>query len=225
MRTIKSFVLRGGRISPRQREGLEHHLQQYLPDLQETPWNLERLFGRKADTVLEIGFGMGASLREMAQNNPHVNYLGIEVHQAGLGSLAADLHDLAIQNVRLVPADAVEILNNRIADNSLSGVQIFFPDPWPRKRHHKRRLIQTDFVQLVTKKLKLGGFLHCATDWLEYAEQMLAVLSQEIDLKNQFPDTGFAPRPISRPLTKFEQRGMNLGHSVRDLIYIKTNPA
>jgi len=164
---------------------------------------------------------MGASLLEMAQNNPHINYLGVEVHQAGLGNLAADLHDLNIQNVRLVPLDAVQLLNTHIADETLDGLQIFFPDPWPKKRHHKRRLIQKEFVQLITTKLKPGGFLHCATDWLEYAEQMREVLSQQPGLQNQFTGDGFAPRPASRPYTKFEQRGVGLGHSVRDLYYIK----
>lgn len=225
MRTIKSFVLRGGRISPRQRQGLDQWLQTYLPPVSEKTWLFRDIFGREAPTIMEIGFGMGASLLEMAQNNPHINYLGVEVHQAGLGNLAADLHDLNIQNVRLVPLDAVQLLNTHIADETLDGLQIFFPDPWPKKRHHKRRLIQKEFVQLITTKLKPGGFLHCATDWLEYAEQMRDVLSQQPGLQNQFSGDGFALRPVSRPYTKFEQRGVGLGHSVRDLYYIKTMAA
>ncbi|WED43426.1 tRNA (guanosine(46)-N7)-methyltransferase TrmB [Legionella cardiaca] len=220
MRTIKSFVLRGGRVSNRQQQGLEHWLKDYEIPLMKTGWDLEELFGRKADTIVEIGFGMGASLLVMAEQHPEINFIGIEVHRAGVGSLAADLHEKSIKNVRIVSHDAVEVFKHHFAKDSLAGVQIFFPDPWPKKRHHKRRLIQPEFVKLIVDRIKNGGFLHCATDWQDYAEHMLNVLSAESQLRNT-QNEGFSPRPETRPLTKFEQRGNKLGHGVWDLIYRK----
>ncbi|CAM2741908.1 tRNA (m7G46) methyltransferase, SAM-dependent [Legionella steigerwaltii] len=222
-RRIKSYVLRAGRVSNRQRQGLEIWLKDYELIVDGGPWNLADEFVRNADTVVEIGFGMGASLLAMAKNNPALNYIGIEVHLAGVGSLAADLHEHQLSNVRVVAHDAVEVFRTQLLDNSLAGIQIFFPDPWHKKRHHKRRLIQKEFIHLVTKKLKPGGFIHCATDWQEYAEHMLDVLSAEPALKNSQQDGGYSPRPLSRPLTKFEQRGERLGHGVWDLIFIKLN--
>jgi tRNA (guanine-N7-)-methyltransferase len=192
-----------------------------LPMTTEEPWGLDAVFEREANTIVEIGFGMGASLLTMAQQNPDTNYIGIEVHKAGLGSLAADLHDNQITNVRLVSEDAVLIFQKYLADASLGGVQIFFPDPWPKKRHHKRRLIQSEFIQLIVQKIKPGGFIHCATDWQDYAEHILEVLSATSGLVNQQKEGGYMPRPSSRPLTKFEQRGVGLGHGVWDLIFIK----
>ncbi|MFT4058785.1 MAG: tRNA (guanosine(46)-N7)-methyltransferase TrmB [Legionella sp.] len=220
-RRIKSYVLRAGRVSNRQQQGLDFWLQDYELFITGTSWNLETIFGRQADTIVEIGFGMGTSLLTMAQNSPELNYIGIEVHQAGVGSLAADLHDHKITNVRIVAYDAVEVFKTQIADNSLSGVQIFFPDPWHKKRHHKRRLIQPEFIRLLTQKLKPAGFIHCATDWQAYAEHMLEVLSSESALRNSQVDGGYSPKPQSRGLTKFEQRGERLGHGVWDLIFIK----
>lgn len=221
-RTIKSFVLRAGRVSNRQQQALDHFLKAYeLPLNSDKPWDLQAVFGREADTIVEIGFGMGASLLTMAKQQPELNFIGIEVHRAGIGSLAADLHDHALSNVRIVPHDAVEVFKHHLADESLAGVQIFFPDPWHKKRHHKRRLIQKDFVELVVKRLKIGGFLHCATDWQNYAWHMQAILSVEPALVNTAVDGGFSPRPETRPLTKFEQRGNRLGHGVWDLIYKK----
>ncbi|HHF7345271.1 tRNA (guanosine(46)-N7)-methyltransferase TrmB [Legionella feeleii] len=220
-RTIKSFVLRAGRLSNRQEQGLMHYLPAYELALDEKPFDFQAIFGREAETVVEIGFGMGASLTTMAQHYPERNFIGIEVHRAGVGSLAADLHEYAIKNVRIISHDAVEVLKRHIAENSLSGVQIFFPDPWPKKRHHKRRLIQADFIKLLVRCLKPGGFIHCATDWQEYAEHMQAILSVEPALTNSEPKGGFSPRPETRPLTKFEQRGNRLGHGVWDLIYLK----
>ncbi|KTC82444.1 tRNA (m7G46) methyltransferase, SAM-dependent [Legionella cherrii] len=220
-RRIKSYVLRAGRVSNRQNQGLELWLKDYELAVDGNPWNLAAAFNRNADTVVEIGFGMGASLLAMAKNNPEINYIGIEVHLAGVGSLAADLHEHQLSNVRIVAHDAVEVFRTQLLDNSLGGVQIFFPDPWHKKRHHKRRLIQKEFIQLVTKKLKPGGFIHCATDWQEYAEHMLDVLSTEPALKNSQHDGGYSPRPLSRPLTKFEQRGERLGHGVWDLMFNK----
>lgn len=220
-RKIRSYVLRAGRVSNRQQQGLDVWLKEYELQVNGSPWDLAAEFGRVADTVVEIGFGMGASLLAMAQNNPTQNYIGIEVHQAGVGSLAADLHDQQLPHVRIVAHDAVEVFRNQFADDVLAGVQIFFPDPWHKKRHHKRRLIQPEFVQLLAQKIKPGGFIHCATDWEEYAEHMLNVLSTSPILHNSQAERGYAPRPESRPLTKFEQRGARLGHGVWDLIFIK----
>ncbi|KTD06009.1 tRNA (m7G46) methyltransferase, SAM-dependent [Legionella gratiana] len=220
-RQIKSYVLRAGRISSRQRQGLDLWLKDYELTVSEYPWDLNNEFARSADTVVEIGFGMGASLLTMAKNNPEVNYIGIEVHLAGVGSLAADLHEHQLSNVRIVAYDAVEVFHTQLFNDSLAGVQIFFPDPWHKKRHHKRRLIQTAFIQLLVKKIKPGGFIHCATDWQEYAEHMLHVLSIEPSLRNTQKDGGYSPRPLSRPLTKFESRGERLGHGVWDLIFTK----
>ena len=220
-RRIKSYVLRAGRVSNRQQQGLELWLKEYELPVNKLPWNFSQEFGRSAETVVEIGFGMGTSLFTMAQENPQFNYIGIEVHKAGVGSLAADLHDHQVSNVRIAAHDAVEVFQTQLEDNSLSGVQIFFPDPWHKKRHHKRRLIQPEFIQLLVKKIKKNGFIHCATDWQEYADHILEVLSAEPALDNQQISGGYSPKPPSRPLTKFEQRGERLGHGVWDLIFIK----
>lgn len=220
-RTIKSFVLRAGRVSNRQQQALENDLPRYELVVNQKPWDLDAIFAREAETVVEIGFGMGASLIAMAQRQPEVNFIGIEVHRAGIGSLVADLRDYSINNVRVVVADAVEVFKSQLADASVAGVQIFFPDPWHKKKHHKRRLIQPDFVKLLVQRLKKGGFLHCATDWQDYAEHMQSILRAETGLSNTEIDGGFSARPETRPLTKFEQRGQRLGHGVWDLIYIK----
>lgn len=222
-RTIKSYVLRAGRISNRQQQALEQWLSDYELVQTQSPWNLVESFQREADTIVEIGFGMGASLLTMAKNNPHLNFIGIEVHRAGVGSLVAELHDQSLTNVRIATFDAAEVFQTYLKDNSLSGVQIFFPDPWPKKRHHKRRLIQQDFIRLVTSKLKPGAFLHCATDWEEYALHMMQVLLSEPYLTNQYNQDQFAPRPETRPYTKFEARGLNLGHNVWDLVFLREN--
>ena len=221
-RTIKSFVLRTGRVSNRQQLALDNWLVDYELAKPSEVWCLTKEFGRVADTVVEIGFGMGASLLLLAKEQPHLNFLGIEVHRAGIGSLVASLHDDAVSKVRIAPYDAVDVFRTCLADNTLAGVQIFFPDPWPKKRHHKRRLIQSDFIKMLVKKIKVGGFIHCATDWQEYAEHMQAVLCAEPSLRNRHVGGGFTPRPDTRPLTKFEQRGNRLGHGVWDLIFEKT---
>lgn len=220
-REIKSYVLRAGRVSNRQQQGLDRWLSAYALPMRDSYWDFAVEFGREAETIVEIGFGMGASLTAMAKEQPHLNYIGIEVHQAGIGSLVADLHELNLTNVRVVPVDAVKVFTTHIADNSLAGVQIFFPDPWHKKRHHKRRLIQNEFIQLLTQKIKPGGFIHCATDWQEYAEHMLNVFTQISELHNQHVQGGYSPKPATRPQTKFEQRGAKLGHGVWDLIFIK----
>ncbi|CDZ76760.1 tRNA (guanine-N(7)-)-methyltransferase [Legionella massiliensis] len=220
-RTIKSFVIRAGRISNRQQQALDQDLHRYELLINNNPWDLHAIFARDADTVVEIGFGMGASLIAMAQQQPEVNFIGIEVHRAGIGSLVADLRDNNINNVRIVAGDAVEVFKHQLTDGALAGIQIFFPDPWHKKRHNKRRLIQPEFVRLLIQRLKSGGFIHCATDWQDYAEHMQAVLAAEANLLNTQPDGGFSPRPETRPLTKFEQRGQRLGHGVWDLIYTR----
>lgn len=221
MRTIKSYVLRAGRMSPRQQQGLTEYLPRYELAESEQAWDWQTVFGREADTIVEIGFGMGASLLTMAINRPELNFLGIEVHRAGLGSLAADIHDHQLLNLKLAGRDAVQVFKNQIPDQSLAGIQIYFPDPWPKKRHHKRRLVQPALIELLSSKLKPGAYLHCATDWQDYAEQMLSVLSAASQLKNSQAAGGYSPRPDWRPLTKFEQRGNQLGHGVWDLIFEK----
>ncbi len=221
-REIKSFVLRTGRVSSRQQCALDEWLVAYELPAPGMPWDLVKAFGREAETVIEIGFGMGQSLAAMAKAAPEINFIGIEVHRAGIGSLVATIHDEDISNVRVVPYDAVEVLKTCIVDETLAGIQIFFPDPWPKKRHHKRRLIQTEFVHILASKLRPGGFLHCATDWEEYAMQMLLVLSAEKRLYNIQKEGGFIPRPQRRPLTKFELRGSRLGHGVRDLMFVRS---
>ena len=220
-RTIKSFVLRAGRVSHRQQHALDHWLSDYVMPATSNHWDIAKIFERQADTIVEIGFGMGASLFTMATQRPDLNFLGIEVHLAGIGSLVADLHDSDVKNVRVAPYDAVEVFKTALQDNSLAGVQIFFPDPWPKLRHQKRRLIQAEFIRLLVQKIKPGGFIHCATDWQDYAEQMHRVLSSEPNLCNQQAEGGFSPRPETRPVTKFEQRGTRLGHGVWDLVFVR----
>ena len=179
------------------------------------------MFARQAQTILEIGFGMGQSLVAQAENHPDINYLGVEVHLPGVGSLLNAMQAKGLENIRVSGEDAVVLLRDHIGMNSLDGIQIFFPDPWHKKRHHKRRLIQPEFVTELAKRLKPGGFMHLATDWENYAEQMLEVLSAEDLLKNTSDTNDYVPRPDSRPLTKFEQRGHRLGHGVWDLMFVK----
>ncbi len=222
-RLIKSFVRRAGRISPRQQQGLDRSLLTYGLILTDKPWDYADLFGRRREVVLEIGFGMGQSLLTMAMAQPDIDFIGIEVHQAGIGRLAVDLEDHGVNNVRIAPYDAVDVLQQGIASASLAGVQIFFPDPWPKARHHKRRLIQPDFVGLLVDKLKPGGFLHLATDWGAYAAHMYSVLGGNARLTNLAPTSGFVSRPETRPMTKFEKRGLKLGHKIWDLQFINSN--
>jgi tRNA (guanine-N7-)-methyltransferase len=218
-RTIKSFTLRAGRLSPRQARALEQWLPNYALPMQDKPWCLESIFGRTAETKVEIGFGMGQSLVEMAKASPETNFIGIEVHRAGIGSLVADTYDAGLTNLKVAPYDAVEVFKHCITPGTLSGVQVFFPDPWPKARHHKRRLIQPEFVRTLTKAICINGILHCATDWEDYAEHMLLVLNAEPCLRNQAKAGGFVPRPDMRPLTKFEARGQRLGHGTWDLMF------
>lgn len=188
-------------------------------EYQTQPVDLKELFGRDAPVVLEIGFGMGASLVTMAGNNPQQNFLGIEVHSPGVGACLADAHEAELSNLRVMCHDAVEVLENMIPDGSLEMVQLFFPDPWHKARHNKRRIVQTPFVELVLRKLKVGGVFHMATDWQHYAEHMLEVMNGVADYRNQSETGDYVPRPASRPLTKFELRGQRLGHGVWDLMF------
>ena len=174
-------------------------------------------FGRPAPKVLEIGFGMGEGTAALASANPHIDYLGIEVHTPGVGNLLKLAEAGELTNLRIITHDAVEVLQTMLQPSSLAGAHIFFPDPWPKARHHKRRLIQPPFVALLASRLAVGGYVHLATDWIGYADQMLGVLTAEPLLSNTCD--GFAPRPPARPLTKFEERGLKLGHEVRDLVF------
>lgn len=220
-RTIKSFVLRAGRMSHRQQHGFDVLLKNYVLPLQNQPWDFFDIFANRAEVIVEIGFGMGASLLEMAKSKPDTNFIGIEVHVAGVGSLAADLHDNDVKNVRIVNFDAVEVFKNYIPAESLAGIQIFFPDPWHKKKHNKRRLIQPDFIKLIVATLSEGGFIHCATDWEDYAVHMLTVLSSDKTILNCDAKEQYIDRPETRPITKFEQRGTKLGHGVWDLKFKK----
>jgi tRNA (guanine-N7-)-methyltransferase len=222
-RAIKSFTLRAGRLSPRQARALETGLPHYALPMQTKPWCFTEIFGRTADTIVEIGFGMGQSLIQMAKAEPEINFIGIEVHRAGIGSLIADVLDTGLTNLRVAPYDAVQVFQQCIAPNALAGVQIFFPDPWPKARHHKRRLIQAGFVHELTQKIRINGFVHCATDWEDYANQMLIVLNANDLLKNRSICSKFIQRPVRRPLTKFEARGQRLGHGTWDLMFNRIN--
>jgi tRNA (guanine-N7-)-methyltransferase len=216
-RPIRSFVLRQGRMSNAQTRALETLLPRWGIPYQETLLDLDTAFGRAAPKILEIGFGMGDSTAAIAAAHPQNDYLGIEVHGPGVGSLLNQIEALGLTNLRVIQHDAVEVLKHMIAQASLDGVHIFFPDPWHKKKHHKRRLIQPELVALLCEKLKVGGYLHAATDWQEYAEHILAVLAAEPKLSNTATD--YAPKPDYRPLTKFEQRGIKLGHGVWDIVF------
>ncbi|MFV0478197.1 MAG: tRNA (guanosine(46)-N7)-methyltransferase TrmB [Parahaliea sp.] len=218
---IRSYVLRTGRMTDGQKRAFDNNWQRWGLDYSGQMEVLDQLFGADtaADYVLEIGFGMGQSLLTMAAAAPERRFIGIEVHKPGVGRLLHGMSAQNIDNIRVYCHDAVDVLQNCIPVTSLAAVHIFFPDPWHKKRHHKRRLIQTDFVALLVSRLKPGGILHLATDWQNYAEQMMAVLSANRDLDNSAGAGQFCVRPDYRPLTKFEQRGERLGHSVWDLVF------
>ena len=216
-RPIRSFVLRQGRVSNAQRRALDTLLPKYgLPYAPHCP-DLDRVFWRAAPRILEIGCGMGETTVEIARSHPDADYLGIEVHSPGVGSLLKLIAETGLNNLRVIQHDAVEVLREMIAPCSLAGVNIFFPDPWPKKRHHKRRLVQPAFLALLASRMRQGARLHLATDWEDYAKQMLEVLGASAEFRNTAP--GFAPRPPARPQTKFESRGLKLGHEVWDLVF------
>jgi tRNA (guanine-N7-)-methyltransferase len=216
-RHIRSYVLRQGRVSVAQQRAVDTLLPRFGIHYAARPLDLAHAFGRNAPKILEIGFGMGESTATIAQSHPENDYLALEVHTPGVGNLLKLIAAQHLTNIRIVQHDAVEVLRDMIGANTLDGAHIFFPDPWHKARHNKRRLIQAPFIAQLVQKLKPGGYIHVATDWQDYAEQVLAVLSAEPLLENTAED--YAPRPAYRPLTKFEQRGLRLGHGVWDLVF------
>lgn len=216
-RPIRSYVLRQGRFSPAQQRAHAELMPRY--GIAYTPQHIdfEALFGRKAPVVVEIGSGMGETTVDIAAAHPEHDYLAIEVHAPGVGSLLKQLEERGLTNVRVVQHDAVEVLRDMVSEGSLQGIHVFFPDPWPKKRHHKRRLIQPAFAELAASRLALHGMLHVATDWEEYAYHVLEVLRATPRLRNTVE--AFAPRPSTRPETKFERRGIGLGHGVWDIVF------
>ena len=219
MRRIRSFVRRQGRLT----KGQQHALDNFWPvmgvEYQAEPLAIDALFGREAPVVLEIGFGMGEATAHIAQVRPDDNFLCCEVHEPGVGALLKRIGEHKLDNIRILQHDAVEVLAHMLPEGSLQGIHVFFPDPWHKKKHNKRRLIQAPFLAKLVSRLAPGGYIHCATDWEPYAQQMLEVLSAEPQLRNS--TDGFAPRPSYRPTTKFEKRGLRLGHGVWDVIFLK----
>lgn len=221
MRKIRSFVLREGRLTKGQQHALDNYWADYGVNYQPNQLDLAQLFGRDNHKVLEIGFGMGKSLVQMAKAAPDFDFIGIEVHKPGVGACLSEAVSQQVHNLKVFEHDAVEVLEHMIADGSLDTVQLFFPDPWHKKRHHKRRIVQSDFVQLLRRKLKTGGVFHMATDWENYAEHMLEVMQAAEGFSNLSESQNYVERPEHRPLTKFEQRGQRLGHGVWDLMFKK----
>jgi len=219
-RRIRSFVLRQGRLTKGQARALETGFPKFGITYEPKLLDLNATFGRSGSKkVLEIGFGMGETTAKIAQTLPDCDFLAAEVHTPGVGALLKLIDESALTNIRVIQHDVVEVLHHMLSDASLDGVHIFFPDPWHKKRHHKRRLIQAEFVKLLCSKLKTGGYLHVATDWQEYAEWVLEVLTAEPQLQNTADD--YAIKPSYRPLTKFENRGIKLGHGVWDLVFVR----
>lgn len=219
LRTIRSFVLRQGRLTKGQERAFEQYWPQLGIDYSGHPLDMEALFGNRDPVFLEIGFGNGESLAEMARRHPERNYIGIEVHGPGVGHLLMKLEEYGCDNVRVCRHDALEVLEHMIPDGALSGAYLFFPDPWHKKRHHKRRIVQPAFLELLARKLHSGGFFHAATDWEDYAGHMLQVLNDAGHILRNTAAEDFVARPEDRPLTKFEQRGLRLGHGVWDLVF------
>ena len=216
---IRSYVLRQGRFSPGQQRAYAELLPRWGVPYGPAPIEFASTFGRTAPVVVEIGSGMGETTARIARENPQVDYLGIEVHSPGVGALLRQIAALGLANIRIVQHDAVEVMRDMIPPGSLAGLHVFFPDPWPKKRHHKRRLLQPDFAALAASRLAPGAYIHVATDWQEYAEHVLAVLGAIPDLSNTAD--AFAPRPATRPETKFERRGLKLGHGVWDIVFTR----
>lgn len=220
-REIKSFVMRAGRMTPGQQRGLDEGWPRYGLELENGPLNIGELFGREAPVTFEIGFGMGQSLLEMAQAAPEQDFIGVEVHRPGVGALLNGMLKQDMNNVRVYSCDALDVLRECVADNSLDRVLLYFPDPWHKSRHHKRRIVNENFAALVRQKLKPGGILHMATDWEPYAEHMLEVMQVAPGYQNLSPAGNWVERPAERPVTKFERRGERLGHGVWDLKFSK----
>ena len=220
-RRVKSFVIRAGRFTDSQKQAVADYWQDYVVDFTAEPLDFPGLFGNSNPVVLEIGFGMGDSLLELAQHNPAINYLGIEVHKPGIGKLLAGIEREEVGNIRVICHDAVEVLQQAITPESLQQILIYFPDPWPKKRHHKRRLVQTDIMRLAFSRLQTAGTVHLATDWENYAQWMVDVMEALDGAENCSGPGQFWAKP-ERPETKFERRGVKLGHGVWDLLYRKT---
>ncbi len=220
-RKIRSFVRREGRLTHGQQDALEQLWPIYGIENSAQPIDFKTLFGNKHPIILEIGFGNGESLARMAEKMPENNYVGIEVHRPGVGHLLKLIDEKGLNNLRLMSDDAVDILTRQIPPSSLSGVQLFFPDPWHKKKHHKRRIVQPEFVKLLASRLRSGGFFHMATDWQDYAAHMLEVMQGSHDFKNCSESGDYVPRPGHRPITKFERRGHRLGHGTWDLIFTR----
>lgn len=216
-RTIKSFVMRAGRMTEGQQRGLDQGWPQFGLELADGPQDFDALFGRSAPRTFEIGFGMGHATLEMAAAAPEQDFIGVEVHRPGVGALLNGAMTQGLSNIRVYSCDALEVLRDCVADASLQRVLLFFPDPWHKSRHHKRRIVQPAFAELVRQKLKVGGVLHMATDWEHYAEHMLDVMNVAPGYRNLAEDGRYVPRPEERPITKFERRGERLGHGVWDL--------
>ena len=218
-RAIRSFVLRQGHLTASQQRAIDEGMPKWGIEYRPELLDLNQAFGRDAPKILEIGFGMGGATAEIAANLPQNDYLGVEVHSPGVGNLFKLIEEKQLSNLRLLRHDAVEVIDNMLADGCLDGVHIFFPDPWHKKRHNKRRLIQAPLIDKLVKKLKPGGYLHAATDWEDYAIQILEVFNGNAELQNTAAD--YAPRPDYRPLTKFEARGIRLGHGVWDIVFTR----
>ncbi|WP_136680684.1 tRNA (guanosine(46)-N7)-methyltransferase TrmB [Neptunomonas sp. XY-337] len=222
MRKVRSFVLRAGRMTEGQQKAMDEVWPRMGLTLEHGLLDLNDVFGREAPVVLEIGFGMGDSLIEMAKNQPEKNYIGIEVHRPGVGRLLSNADKEGLDNIRVFCEDAIEVLAQSIPDGSLDCIQLFFPDPWHKKRHHKRRIVQPELAESLRKKLKVGGVFHMATDWENYAEHMMEVMSAAPGYKNVAGEGAFSPQPQWRPVTKFQRRGEKLGHGVWDLMFERT---
>ncbi len=220
-RPIRSFVERRGRISPIHQQLIPQLWPRYGLPLTNDKLDMKQIFGREAPTILEVGFGNGRTLLKTAQQNPQQDFIGIEVYRAGIVKLLVGIRELGVNNIRIFYADAVEVLENCIADDTLQRVQLFFPDPWPKSRHNKRRIVQPAFTKLVASKITKHGTLHLATDWQDYAQQMLTVLEAQDFWLNTAGKNQFVERPSTRPLTKFEQRGLRLGYDTWDLVFRK----
>jgi tRNA (guanine-N7-)-methyltransferase len=218
-RRIRSFVTRAGRLSTAQAKAIETLGPRFCIPYAKQQFDFHEAFGRQAPLILEIGFGMGDTTAAIAAGMPGKDFIGVEVHTPGVGSLLKLIGERHLENLRIIQHDAVEVVTNMVAPESLAGVHVFFPDPWHKARHNKRRLIQGPFVSLLASRIAPGGYLHCATDWEDYAVQMLEVLGNEPTLRNTAD--GYAPRPDYRPVTKFENRGLKLGHGVWDLVFEK----
>ncbi len=221
IRTIRSFVKREGRLTLGQQQALESLWPSYGIDFSDEILDLQALFGRDAETVIEIGFGNGDSLWQMAQARPDINYLGIEVHRPGAGHLLHLIETSGCKNIRVSTHDAVDVLQHQIADTSIDRFQLFFPDPWHKRKHHKRRIVQNAFIEQIAQKLNPMGIFHMATDWEHYAQHMLGELNNSPLFTNLSEDSRFVPRPDDRPVTKFEKRGQRLGHGVWDMLFQK----